>query len=145
MGHSKSAPSVASNKNFRPNLSREEAVTEHARVLKAKNAVQTVDYACQYILPALPDGAAKVPVYYTVRYGAQFLWDTYKHDISYAAKNFTKTFVVEQVIPQVSSAIWGQIEDRVLKSEASKALAKPAEEAFNEVLTRIAIKGVDAL
>lgn len=145
MGHSKCTPSIAGNRGFRPELAREDAAAEHAEILKAKNAVQTVDYACRYILPALPNGTAKVPVYYAARYSGQFLWDTYQHDIVYAANKLVKTVAKEQIIPMVSGAIWSYVDDKILVSGASKALAKPAEEAFNETFATIIERGVDAL
>lgn len=145
MGHSKSTPSIATGSGFRPDLTREDAIAEHAEVLRAKNAVETVDYACRYILPMLPNGSAKVPAYYAIRYGAQFLIDTQKHGAEYAAKKLVKTVVRKHVVPAATAAIWSHVEDKILVTGASKALAKPAEEALNEALATIIEKGVDAL
>ena len=145
MGHSKSIPSIVTSGDFRPELTREEAAAEHAEVLKTKNAVQTVDYACRTILPWLPDGSAKLPVYYVARYGAQFLLDTQQHGVEYAAKKLVKTVAREQIIPVATAAIWSYVDDKILVSGASKALAKPAEEAFNETFVTIIERGVDAL
>ena len=145
MGHSKCTPSIATSSKFRPELTREEAAVEHADVMKAKNAAQTVDYVCKTILPLLPDGSAKVPLYYTIRYGAQFLLDTQEHGAEYAAKKLIKTIAREEIISTVTSIIWSHVEDNILASDASKALAKPAEEALNEALATIIEKGADAL
>lgn len=145
MGHSKCTPSITTSGGFRPDLTREEAATEHADILKAKNAAQTVDYACRTILPLLPDGSAKVPAYYAVRYGIQFLVDTQRHGAEYAAKKLVKTIAREQIVPMITAAIWSHVEDKILVTGASKALAKPAEDALNETLATIIEKGVDAL
>ena len=145
MGHSKCTPSIAKSGGFKPDLTRVEVAAEHAEILKAKNAAQTIDYACKTILPLLPDGSAKVPAYYAVRYGVQFLLDTQEHGAEYAAKKLVKTIAREQIVPMVTSAIWSHVEDKILVTGASKALAKPAEEAINETLSAIIERGVDAL
>lgn len=146
MGHSKSTPSIATSGGFRPDLTRrEDAISEHAEVLRGKNAIETVDYACRYILPMLPNGSAKVPAYYAIKYGTQFLIDTQRHGAEYAAKRLVKTVVREHVVPAAMSAIWSHVEDKILVTGANKALAKPAEEALSEALTTIIERGVDAL
>jgi len=149
MGHSKSTPSIAKNKGFRPELTRKKAAEEHADILKEKNAAQTMDYACRCILPMLPNGSAKIPVYYTVRYSVQFLWDTQQYGVDYAAKNLFKgvieTITKEQIIPMVTKEIWSRVDDEILMSGANKALAKVAEEALSETLATIVEKGIDAL
>jgi hypothetical protein len=145
MGHSKSTMSIVTSGGFRPELTRDEAVAEHAEVLKAKNAAQTMNYVCRYILPLLPNGSAKVPAYYAIRYGVQFLLDTQQHGAEYAAKKLVKTIAREQIVPMATALIWSHVEDKILVTGTSKALAKPAEEALGETLSTIIEEGVDAL
>jgi hypothetical protein len=144
MGHSKYSKSIASEK-FRPSMTKAQAQREHAKTLSEKDAVQTVDYFCRYVLPVMPNGAAKVPVYYAVRYGAQFLYDTHHNGAEYAAKQFVTTVVKDQVISMATSYIWSAVDDRIISTGTNKALAKPAEEALGDAIGAIVEMGIDAL
>lgn len=144
MGHSKYTKSIASEK-FRPGMTKDQAQREHAQVLSEKDAVKTVDYFCRYVLPIMPNGAAKMPVYYAVRYGAQFLYDTRHHGAEYAAKQFVTTVVKDQVVSMSTSYIWGAVDDRIVSAGVNKALAKPAEEALGDTISAVVEMGIDAL
>lgn len=126
-------------------MNKTQAQQEHIQILKDRNAVQTVDYFCRYVLPVLPNGAAKVPVYYAVRYGAQFLYDTQQHGAEYAAKRFVATVIKDQVIPMATSYIWNAVDDKIVSAGINKSLAKPAEEALGDAIGAIIERGVDAL
>jgi len=145
MGHSKIVTSAVGSGRFKPELSREDVYAEYACILKSKKGTQVVDYLCETLLPLLPDGSAKLPLYYTVRYGIQFMWDAEQYGLEYAAKKLAKKVVKEQVIPLITSMIWDHIEDELVENGASTALVKPAEEALNKTLVAIFEKGVEAL
>ena len=146
MGHSKRTFSVVTSGSFRTDgKSREETLEEYIDVINSKDPIRIVDYGIRYILPFMPDGSSKIPIYYCIRYGIQFLVDTQQHNVGYATKTLVKTTLKEHVVPYVVDTAWDSIESNVVQSGANKALVRFSEEAFKETMNEIMLRGVDAL
>lgn len=145
MGHSKRTFSVVSNSSFRTADSREETLNEYMETISSKDATKIVDYGVRYILPFLPDGSAKMPIYYCVRYGIQFLRDSQEHGVEQATQNLAKTVVREHIVPYAIDYMWDSIEGNVVQSGANKALVSFSEQAFKETMNEIMIRGANAL
>ena len=146
MGHSKRSPSVVSSSSFRTNgHSREETLDKYTETISSKDAAKIVDYGVRYIIPFLPNGSAKMPIYYCVRYGIQFLRDSQEHGVEQATQNLAKTVIKEHVVHYAVDYMWDSIESNVVQSGANKALVSFSEQAFKETMNDIMINGADAL
>ena len=146
MGHSKRTFSVVGSRGFKGGgSSRDKTISEYIGTVDAKNASEIVDYAVQYILPALPDGSTKLPVYYSIKYGGQFILDAYNHDIDYALKNLGKSVTEDLIIPAVVDGLWSSVGTTTVQYGANTALQKFAEDALKEAMFEVLTRGVDAL
>jgi len=145
MGHSKRTFSVVRSNSFRTASTRKETLDTYMETISSKDAVRIVDYGVRYILPFLPNGSAKMPIYYCIKYGIQFLQDSQKHGIEQATQNLTKTVVKEQIVPSAVDYMWDSIENNVVESGVNKALVNFSEQAFKETMNDIMVNGVDAI
>jgi hypothetical protein len=146
MGHSKRIPSVVTSPSYKMgDLSREEIIDDYIETISSQDTKKMVDYFIRNIIPFLPNGSAKMPAYYCIRYGAQFLADSQKYGTEQATENLAKTFVRDQVMMSAMGYICDSAEEHVLQSGASKSLAMFSEVALEETMRTIWIKGVDAL
>jgi len=145
MGHSKRTMSVVGSRSFRTANTREETLNQYLETINSKDAVRIVNYGVKYILPFLPNGSAKMAIYYCIRYGIQFLQDSQQHGIENATRNLVKTAVREHIVHYAVDYIWDSIEGNVVQSGANKALVSFSEQAFKETMNEIMIRGANAL
>jgi len=108
-----------------------------------KEAAPFVDSSLKTILPLLPDGHTKAPLYWAASEGVHFCYDVYNVGLDQALKNegvrLTKTFVA----PQISDALWAKI---VAKKPGltNSPVGKITEKAFKDTMNDIITMGVEA-
>lgn len=103
------------------------------------------DRAIRIILPLLPNGAAKAPVYYGISRGARFLIDVNNQGFEEAVKNIAGRAIRENIIPEVVKITWNSIEEQIADEKIERPLMEYAEDAYKSTMTRILNEGVNAL
>ena len=109
----------------------------------ARKAAPIVDSGVKTVLPMLPNGSTKAPIYWSASEGIRFCYDVHKNGMEQALKNegvrLTQTFVA----PQISSVLWEKIAERGPEL-ANSPVGKFAERAFKDTMNDIITRGVEA-
>ena len=113
-----------------------------------RKAAPLVDSGIKTVLPMLPDGPTKAPIYWGASEGVRFCVDVHDHGLEKAVKNEGVRLTQQFVAPQISDAVWNKIAEKS-PGLANSPTGRIAEYAFrdtmNDIITRGAEAGLDRL
>ena len=108
---------------------------------RLEDAAAKLDDAIKTVLPFLPDGAAKTPVYIGASETVYFLYQWRQGGLENAIRMSGQRIAEEYAVPALVGRSWDAIATRLPPGP----LSKYAERAYKKTLTQILDKGVDAL
>ena len=100
-----------------------------------------VDKAFKILLPLLPNGAAKTPIYVAASEATYFAYKWKTEGLDRALRESGRRIGKEYAVPALVNRSWDEIAKRVPPSP----LSGYAERAYKKTMTQILNKGVDAL
>jgi len=109
----------------------------------AEKAAPIVDSAIKTVLPMLPNGSAKTPMYYAGTEGLRFLMDVDKYGFEEAVKREGVRLTRELVAPRTSDALWSKVSEKD-PGLANSPMGTYAERAFKKTMNDIITRGVEA-
>ncbi len=129
----------------RPSIISPEQIEKTKEFIKSRNGTKLADLGARIVLPFLPNGQTKAPIYYSISYGIKIL--------KYSQKELTKDVVLEgfrreivkRSAKELSNYAWDHIEDYLIKEKIERPLVKFSERAFDQTVTEILINGADAI
>jgi len=108
-----------------------------------RKAAPIVDSGLKTILPLLPDGHTKAPLYWAASEGVRFCVDVHDKGLEQALKNEGVRLTQKFIAPQISGALWNKIAEKD-PALANSPVGKIAEKAFKDTMNDIITKGVEA-
>jgi hypothetical protein len=109
----------------------------------AKKAAPIVDSTIKIVLPTLPNGSMKVPIYYGGTEGLRFLMDANKYGFEEAVKKEGVRLTQQFVAPQISDGLWSKVAEKA-PGLADSPMGAYAERAFKKTMNDIVTRGVEA-
>ncbi len=106
-----------------------------------EDAAGKLDEAIKTVLPMLPDGAAKTPIYVGASETVYFLYQWRQGGLEHALRASGRRIAEEYLVPGIVNRSWTEIASRA----PATPLSKYAESAYKKTMTEILDKGVDAL
>ncbi len=107
----------------------------------ATDAAEKIDHAIKEVLPLLPNGSAKTPVYIGATETLYFAYKWREGGLEHAFRESGRRIGKEYLVPFAVDRSWGEVTKRM----PSSPLSRYAESAYKRTMTQILNKGVDAL
>lgn len=110
-------------------------------VANTAEAAEKVDRVLKEVLPLLPNGSAKTPIYIGATETLYFAYKWREGGLEHAIRESGRRIGKEYVVPFVVDRSWAEVAKRMPASP----LSRYAEGAYKRTMTQILEKGVDAL
>ena len=103
--------------------------------------MEDVDTAMRIVLPLLPDGSAKMPLYCAAYEAVYFAYQWKENGLEHAARESGRRIGKEYLVPTVVNRSW----ERISRHSPQTPLTGYAEKAYKRTMSQILNRGVDAL
>jgi len=112
---------------------------------KPENSAEIFDAVMRALLPFLPDGSVKTPIYCAASELIRFAYAIEDQGLERAMVSTGVRITKEYIIPQIANATWNQVEAHLVKNNLEFPMNKYAEMAFKRTFIEVMERGVDAI
>lgn len=112
---------------------------------KAKPAAEVADTAIKAVLPVLPNGSVKAPLYVTSTEAIKFTYNVKQKGFPAAVKDYTIAKAASKSGSAIGQAIWNSATSDLPPSARNTMTMKIMGNAFKETFAKITKEGVKAL
>jgi len=105
------------------------------------DAADNIDRIMKIVLPLLPNGSAKTPIYIVGSEALFFAYQWHEGGFENAIRESGRRISKEYFIPSIVNWSWGKIAERI----PDGPLSGIAKNAYTSTMTQLLDKGVDAL